>query len=376
MIIDLLVLFAIFYVVQIGIFAFGAHRAVYPHDRTLRPMVAIIVAARNEELNIGPCLESIAQLTYPKNLLDVVIVNDGSTDATESIIKKYAEKHSFIRLHNASDDTTSHLRGKTNAVAQGIEISRGELLLFTDADCIVPQHWAEETAKYYNDDGVGLVAGFTSLKSTNPFEAIQAIDWFVLFSIAAATVRLHFPVTAVGNNLSVRRKAYESVGGYKNIPFSVTEDYALFHAVTATKSWKARFPVDASTLVESLPCPSLPSLFSQKKRWFTGGADMDMKSIALFATGFVFKSLLVITFLTQGIQPVLAPLVAKLFVDFWLVRPALSTFGRLNLLLYFPFFEIYYTLYVVLFPVIVLFNRNVSWKERHLSSGPANRKAL
>lgn len=375
MILDLLILFTILYFIQIGIFAFGVHRSQYPHDKSIRPSVSIVIAARNEALNIRPCLESISRLTYPKDLLEVIVVNDRSTDGTEACIQDFS-KFSFIKLHNATEDPSGHLRGKTNAVTQGIDVSRGELLLFTDADCVVPPHWVEETVKYYNDDAVGLVAGFTSLKATNPFEAIQALDWFVLFSIAAATIRLHFPVTAIGNNLSVRRRAYESTGGYAKIPFSVTEDYALFHAVTATGKWRARFPVDASTLVESLPCPSLPGLFSQKKRWFTGGAEMDLKSIALFATGFVFKALLLTTVFTRGFEPVIAPFIAKMAVDFLLVRPALSTFGRMNLLLYFFFFEIYYTLYVVLFPLVILFHRNVSWKEREFAPSRINKKAL
>ena len=103
---------------------------------------------------------------------------------------------------------------------------------------------------------------------------------------------------------------------------------------------------------------------------------MDLKSIALFATGFVFKALLLTTVFTHGVEPVIAPFIAKMAVDFLLVRPALSTFGRMNLLLYFFFFEIYYTLYVVLFPLVILFHRNVSWKEREFAPSRINKKAL
>lgn len=364
MILDLFFIFTILYVIQICVFAYGAHKAHYNADPSLRPTVSIIIAARNEAANMRACLDSIVRLTYPKNLLEVIVVNDRSTDSTASIIEEFAGQHTFVKLLNASESQIHHLVGKTNAVAQGVKISYGEILLFTDADCTVPEGWVEETVKYYDAEEVGLVAGFTSLRARNLFESIQAIDWFVLFSIAAATIRLHFPVTAVGNNLSVRRKAYDAVGGYEQIPFSVTEDYALFHAVTSTGTYIAKFPVDHKTLVHSLPCPTWHSLFRQKKRWFVGGAEMDAKSISLFVTGYVFKALLVATIFVNGPTAIILPFVLKCVVDFLLMRPALSRFNRMRLLFSFLAFEVYYIVYVVFFPPLVLLNKTVSWKER------------
>ncbi len=363
MLITLLLIFTILYTLQICIFALAAHNARYPNDPTYRPTVSVIIAARNEERNIGACLESVARLTYPKELLKVVVVNDHSTDNTDVIIREYADKFPFIKLHAATEGET-RFKGKTNAVLQGIDITDGEIILFTDADCIVPDRWVEETVKYYNEETVGLVAGFTSLKSRTMFEAIQALDWFALFSIAAAAIRLHFPVTAVGNNLSVRRKAYDAVGGYRKIPFSITEDYALFHAVTSKTAYRAKFPLDAGTLVHSLPCETWGELFRQKKRWFTGGADMDVKSISLFAVGYIFKSLLLLNVVFNGLTIVLVPLLLKCCSDYLLLRPALKTFKRTDLLFYIIPFELYYICYVLFFPPIVLLNKNVQWKER------------
>ena len=366
MLFDLLLLFTILYVVQISIFAIGSHHAQYMRDATLRPNASIIVAARNEEHTIRPCLESLSRLTYPKEKLEVIVVNDRSSDRTAEVIQEFASCHPHIKLLDATEDPSSPIKGKTNSVAQAIDVSNGDILLFTDADCIVPERWFEETVQYYNEEKVGVVAGFTSLRSQNLFEAIQALDWFVLFSIAAATIRLHFPVTAVGNNLSVRRKAYTDVGGYRKIPFSITEDYALFHAVTSS-GYIAKFPLDQGTLVQSLPCESWKSLYRQKKRWLTGGADMDLKSISLFAVGFAFKLLLAVNFFVNGFAAIIIPLALKCLVDYLMVRPALSTFRKSYLLLYLLPFEAYYIAYVLLFPPIVLFSRKVQWKDRKFS---------
>ncbi|HXF99802.1 MAG TPA: glycosyltransferase [Bacteroidota bacterium] len=326
--------------------------------------MSVVIAARNEEQNIRTCLESVARLTYPKEELEVVIVNDRSTDGTEAIIREFTERYDFMKLVNAVPDHGGKLLGKANAVAQGITHTTGEILMFTDADCVVPERWVEETVKYYDRPEVGAVAGFTQLQARNFFQKIQALDWFVLFSIAAATTRLRFPVTAVGNNLSVRRTAYDAVGGYAGIPFSVTEDYALFHAITKKGGYLAKFPIDAATLVTSQPCSTLTELFNQKKRWFTGGADMEWKSLALFGVGYVFKALLVASLFTGAFVAFAVGFCLKTAVDCTLVLPALKRFGRIRQAAYFIPFEVYYTIYVLMFPPLVIAHPNVRWKER------------
>lgn len=366
MLLDLLFVFTALYTIQILLFAIGVRNATYSSDPSSRPTVSIIIAARNEEKNLRACLESISQLTYPTERLEVVVVNDRSTDGTEEIIGEFARRCSFIKLLNATEDVSGRLHGKTNAITQGIEHSNGEILLFTDADCVVQRSWVEETVKYYDQPSVGLVAGFTALRSRTMFEALQALDWFVLFSIAAGTIRLRFPVTAVGNNLSVLRAAYDAVGGYRSIPFSVTEDYALFHAVTKKTNYDVRFPLDPRTLVFSLPCETWRELFNQKKRWFTGGAGMDWKRIAMFALGFTFKALLGLTLAAGQFAAFLAAFALKSATDAMVVAPALKAFKARRLFLYLLPFELYYTAYVLLFPPLVLFNRDVRWKDRHL----------
>ncbi len=91
---------------------------------------------------------------------------------------------------------------------------------------------------------------------------------------------------------------------------------------------------------------------------------MDVKSISLFGVGYIFKSLLLLNLIFSGPRTILIPLLLKCISDYLLLRPALSVFKRTNLLLYFIPFEMYYMGYVLLFPSIILFNKEVLWKER------------
>ena len=365
MLLDILIVVSILYAVQILVFALAGLNARYRSDRSLRPTVTIIVPARNEEESIRRCLDSMLHLTYPRHLLEIVVVDDRSTDNTSSIIQSIAQTNSHIKVVVA-EPGAGNLWGKTNAVTQGIEHSSGEIILFTDADCVVPPSWVEETVKYYTGEDIGIVAGFTSLRSNGLFQDMQALDWFVLFTVAAATTRLHLPVTAVGNNLSVRRKAYEATGGYRKIPFSVTEDYALFHATTSTTGYKPRFPLDRNTLVESSACKSWNELYHQKKRWFTGGRDMEPKSILLFGLSYILNALFLVAGVVLGPQALLVPLALKISVDLILTLPALGAFKRWRLLLSFPLYELYYFFYVIIYPPLVLIKGEIVWKDRAL----------
>lgn len=363
-----LLVLACAYAAGILFFTTGAFLARYPFNRAARLRVSVIIAARNEEHNIRRCLDAVVRLRYPRELLEVILVNDRSTDATADIVREYSARCPFLRLVNARPGA-GQLKGKANALSQGIAVATGEIILMTDADCAVPPGWIDETVKYYVDDTVGIVPGFTAIRASKLFEAIQTLDWFALFSVAAGANRLGFPVTAVGNNLSVRRAAYDAVGGYESIPFSITEDYALFHAVTATTKYRACFPLDPETLVVSEPCPGWRDLYRQRKRWFSGGRDMNFQSIAMFGAAWLLHAGLI-----AGLAVASGPLVwtaaaIKIGVDFLLCIPSLFTFKRWDLLPAFPVYEIYYFLYVLIFPVIVLARGDVVWKERSFTDG-------
>jgi 1,2-diacylglycerol 3-beta-glucosyltransferase len=363
MMVTLLFLFSAVYIIMILLFAGAAATSKDRPDEGYRLRVSIIIAARNEEEQIGACLDSIVALTYPQELLDVILVDDRSTDRTAEIVTRFTGRHAHIRVLRIGTETELP-PGKTNAVMSAVDISKGEILMFTDADCRVPPTWVENTVKHYSDPSVGVVAGFTSLVGESSFEEMQALDWFVLSSVAAATTRLGFPVTAVGTNLSVRRAAYDSVGGYRKIPFSVTEDYALFHAVTTSAKWKARFPMDPDTLVESTPCHDMKQLYGQKKRWFTGGRGMDAKSLLIFAFPYLFNFLVLLGVFLSPWWALGLAVSAKLVVDFLLCLPAVLSFRRPSLLFVYPLFEIYYYIYVLIFPALVLFRSEITWKER------------
>lgn len=349
------------YFIQLFVFTIGAGKK-YPKlaDDDL-PTVTLVVAARDEEKNILDCLESLDKLIYPDGKLEIIIVNDHSTDKTDEIIDTFIKhKSRFKKLVPLG--SIGSLRGKTNALANAIKISTGEIILTTDADCIVSPTWAKTLASYYKDD-VAFVGGFTSQEDYNTFAGMQAIDFVYLLTVAGGSINLGKPLSCIGNNMSYRRSVYEEIGGYEGLPFSVTEDFNLLMAIHDLKKYKIIYPLDVQSLVVSKVCHDWKTLYWQKKRWGVGGMKSDLIGYSVMAWGYIVHGMMLLIpfFFTPA---VLYLSIFKIFVDYYFVKPVFNKLKLKMRIKHFLAFEIYFIIYVLILPFIVLPNRKVKWKGR------------
>ena len=329
------------------------------------PFVTIMVAARDEEDFIGDCISSLLKIDYPQNKFEIIIINDSSTDKTPLIVQSFINAGSNLKMITTAAGN-GNLRGKTNAIAQGMNAAKGELVLFTDADCSVPSSWVKETVKYFDDD-TGIVGGFTLLNANRSFEGIQALDWLFLFGLASATSGLKIPLTAVGNNLAVRMRAYKEVGGYENIPFSVTEDYALVQAIIQRTKYKLQFPIEPNCLIQSSACKSWDQLYRQKKRWGVGGLDMVFRGYLIMFIGWMAKLLLLISFVLLSAQTAVAAFILMGIGEMLFLGKILQRFKTSKYIKFAVPFLLYFLIYVIVIPFIAFFSRRVVWKKRNLT---------
>jgi cellulose synthase/poly-beta-1,6-N-acetylglucosamine synthase-like glycosyltransferase len=346
----------------VAVFSVAARRPRDEQGNSSRPFVSVLIAARDEDPNLAECLESVLHQTYDAALFEVIVINDHSTDGTESICREFSRRFANFSYANAREDKS--LKGKSNALDQGIEKARGEIILITDADCSVPKTWIEWTARRYSDS-VGIVGGITLQKASNWFEGMQSLDWAFLLGLASSTVSLGNPLSTIGNNLSFRKAAYEDVGGYRKIPFSVTEDFMLFQSIVKTKKWNYLCPIDPNVLVMSQPCSSWKELIRQKHRWGKGGLDMRLSGFSIMAIGFGLDVLILYSLLLGITLFALGAFVLKMMGDYLFLHTVLTKLGRRDLLKYFIPFQIYFLLYVLLLPFVVFFGGRVIWKGRH-----------
>ena len=114
------------------------------------PFVSIIVPVYNGEKIIGECIESLLNQTYPKDKYEIIIVDNNSKDRTAEIIKKYPVKYLL----------EDKIQSSYAARNKGVKHAKGEILAFTDADCIVSPQWLENGInEFLKDDRIGCVGG-------------------------------------------------------------------------------------------------------------------------------------------------------------------------------------------------------------------------
>jgi cellulose synthase/poly-beta-1,6-N-acetylglucosamine synthase-like glycosyltransferase len=205
------------YFIQTALMMIGAFRKFPRIKKDELPSASVIVAARNERENILNCLISLHNLEYPEGKLEIIIVDDDSTDDTYEIIADFIKDKNRFKLIKPTKQIAAK-PGKANALANGIEISGGEIIMTTDADCVVSPTWAITLASYYKGD-VAFVGGFTTQNSDSLFNGMQAVDFVYLLTVAAGTINLGQPVSCIGNNMSFTRKAYDEIGGYASTRF-------------------------------------------------------------------------------------------------------------------------------------------------------------
>jgi cellulose synthase/poly-beta-1,6-N-acetylglucosamine synthase-like glycosyltransferase len=357
----ILTIILISYFIQSVVFVIGAKKKFPRLSNDELPTATVIVAARNEENNIERCLNSLGKLEYPEGKLEVLIVDDRSTDKTGKIIDEFiSERENFRKI--IPDDPKGKMVGKVNALATAIREAKGQIILTTDADCVVEPFWAKTITSFYRE-GVGMVDSYTTQVATNAFGGMQAIDFIYLLLVAGGTINLGIPISCIGNNMSFRKKAYDEIGGYEALPFSVTEDFTLLRAIYKLKKYKILFPLEKDALVTSIPCPDFNDLYRQKKRWAVGGLGVPVRGFFIMFWGFLANLAILLT--PWFFSPAWLYLIFfKIAIDFFVLYPIHQKMGITKNLKYFFVYQIYYILYVLALPFIVLAGRKVKWKGR------------
>ena len=249
---------------------FGTRRGAPPAGAvpTPLPRVSVLVAARDEAAALPRCLASLRALRYPAELLEILVGDDASTDGTAAVaaqaMRGFAGRFRVVPI----TENVGQARGKANVLAQLARHATTDFFFITDADIHLPATWIQALLAHAVP-GVGTVTGITAVRGPRLFHQLQGLDWLLSLSLVQVVSDQGRPVTAMGNNMLVTRAAYEATGGYEALPFSVTEDFALFQAVVA-RGYGFRHVFSSEARADSLPTPTWAALLRQRRRWLRG----------------------------------------------------------------------------------------------------------
>jgi cellulose synthase/poly-beta-1,6-N-acetylglucosamine synthase-like glycosyltransferase len=186
-------------------------------DYKTSPSVTVVVPVRNGEQTIQQLLESLQKLDYDRNKVEVIVVDGNSTDKTREIVKKYP-----VNL------VVEKKKGLNLARNIGIKCSNGEIIAFTDADCIVPPNWITKIVENFKDPKVSCVGG--SAKALENDFISQYADNSIVRLMPFFTKREELEKVKpffrhpAGCNMAFRRKVAEEVGYFdENIQYGFDE---------------------------------------------------------------------------------------------------------------------------------------------------------
>jgi len=237
------------------------------------PTVTILIPARNEEFVIGKILERMTELTYPKDKLEVIVIDDGSTDATGKIADSYAEKYDFIRvIHRPRGGD-----GKPTALNEGLKFSNGEIILTFDADYYPQLDIVEKLVAPFVDPEVGAVQGRVTVLNedeslVSKIVTLERIGGYRIDQQARDEMTL---IPQYGGTVGgFRREALERVGGWDSS--MLTEDTDLTIRLIL-HGYQIRYVNDAEAYEEAVT--TWRAYWKQRYRWAKGHMQCALKHL-------------------------------------------------------------------------------------------------
>ncbi len=250
------------YLLLVGLMVFGWTRGlkkVVPLKHTSQPSISVVIAARNESQTIERILKDISRQTYDD--FNVIVVNDASTDKTSEIVRQYAAQDARFTLVRSGGE------GKKAALTTGIQASKGEIIVTTDADCSLDRHWLQLISGYFQDRETMLVFGGVKISSSTFFSTIQAHEFLSLIGTAAATLSWGFPTMCNGANLAFRKQVFHEVGGYNdNLHIPSGDDEFLMRKIFQVYPKGIKF-VACKQAVVMTSSVSMHQFIHQRIRW-------------------------------------------------------------------------------------------------------------
>jgi glycosyltransferase involved in cell wall biosynthesis len=349
-----------------------------PSDGIPNTVITVVIAARNEEKNIGACIGSILKQTYPRELFEIVVVDDHSIDATAKIATSFSEQNvTLIKLNEIAGNNNLNSY-KKKAVETGINYAHGNLIVTTDADCLVHPQWLEIIASFYNKFNPAFIASpvvYAMPLAEESFfkkslKIFQSLDFIMLQGITGASVNEKIHNMCNGANLAYEKKVFCEVEGFKGIDeIASGDDMLLMQKIQNKYPSRIGYLQSTNAIVQTQSAETLKDFMSQRIRW-ASKADKyhDARITSVLVLVYLFNAWLFFMaiysfFSFHALELFLAMLVVKTMVELIFICPVANFFNRKQLLWWFPFLQPFHIIYTLIAGWLGKFG-SYSWKGR------------
>jgi len=335
--------------------------------------VTVIIPARNEENNILNGLNDLLQQEFPEDLMEIIIVDDGSTDETFINATKFARNHPSFPLSILRIEPQDPISGsKKRAIKSAISCSSGDLILATDADTRFGKRWIASMVAYYEKFSPEMILGPVAYTDgPSLFSKIQSCEFMGLMAVTEGSCALDRPLMCNGANLAYSRKAFKMVGGFDdNWDIPSGDDMFLMMKIRRKLGRKAvLFNRSTEAIVFTEPNKTIREFIHQRLRWvsknkgykdpfvlFVAGITYLFNAILLLGLviGFFFPSFWILTFLL---------LAGKIILEFPVLWKYAVFLGKTRNLILIPLVQVLNIFYVSIIGFLGNF-LSYEWKGR------------
>lgn len=342
--------------------------------------ITVIIPARNEAQNIGQCLQSIMNQTYPAELFEIIVVDDYSTDNTSKVVQSFTRQniHCLFLKDFVTDNLNSY---KKKAIEIAIAQSTGDLIVTTDADCFMDKNWLQTIASFYEDYKPAFIAAPVSINCDNRFLGIfQTLDFMTLQGITGASVHKKIHSMCNGANLAYEKTAFTEVGGFLGIDnIASGDDMLLMHKIFRRYPERVLFLKSKEAIVETKPMNTLKDFLNQRIRWASKADKYNDKRILpiliiVYFFNFTLLLLPIIAVFSNAtfsffnysfsiIQYWFSLLFLKTLTELFFLIPVADFFEKQNILWWFPLAQPFHILYTIIAGWLGKFG-SYTWKSR------------
>ncbi|HEX2847833.1 MAG TPA: glycosyltransferase [Chitinophagaceae bacterium] len=329
--------------------------------------LSIIIPARNEEDNIAALLQALEQQTYPKELFEIIVIDDHSTDQTAAIVNKF----SGVKLLQLKEDAINSYKKK--AIEAGIAAAKGELIVTTDADCIPSPGWLAMIAAFKKETNAVFIAAPVAFQCNRSLlQKFQGMDFMVLQGITGAAVYRKHLSMCNGANLAYERKVFYEVGGFAGIDHIASgDDMLLMHKIARAYPDRVHYLKSSKAIVSTIPMKTWKTFFNQRIRWASKARRYnDPRILPVLALVYLFNLCFLLLFIAGFWKQVyflyaIALPVLKTLVEFPLFISLAAFFRKRWAIKMFPLFQPLHILYTIISGLFGQFGK-YEWKGRKI----------
>lgn len=328
-----------------------------PGGRQVKTGISVIIPVRNEADNLPELLASLSSIDYPKDLWEVIIVDDHSTDSTAEVLEYAAMDFplKFVKLQDHYPGMVSNAY-KKKAIELGISLSSFDLILTTDADCIFHSLWLKSMVEYYETTGKRCLAGpVISASSGTPMSIFQKLDFVTMQGITGGALEWGKHIMANGANFLYEKKLFYEVGGFSGVDNQPSgDDMLLMQKIKAKYPDTISYVKCSEAIVETKPAETPGAFLQQRIRWASKSKSYSDKAInKILLLVFIYNLFFIILTILVFIHPMLLFLLllfmlGKVLIEFPFLYTVSKFFKAERLMNLFIFMQPFHILYIVI----------------------------